>query len=141
MMKKSIALAIALILCLSAVMCGCTPRYDTSPDMVEGIRWITYDYSFCIKPAEDCTGFYKYNDKKYDIKVTFEGSRLTAVDTGNSNKELFNADWIYENSDTGKQLLYIYNIKFNKDDYEEFKSNFAEYVNLKQEKLEQSASE
>ena len=140
-MKRIIALAIAAVLCIGVVFAGCAPSFSKSPNEYDDIRWISYDYSFCIRPAEDCTGFYKYNDKKYDIKVSFEGSRLTAVDTGNSNKELFNADWIYENSDTGKQLLYIYNIKFNKDDYEEFKSNFAEYVNLKQEKLEQSASE
>lgn len=135
MMKKSIALAIALILCLSAVMCGCTPRYDTSPDMVEGVRWITYDYSFCINPADDCTGYYKYSEKKYNIRADFETNWLTVVDIGNGDTELFTGDWMYEKDTNGKDQLYIYNIRFNKDDYEELENNYAEFVTLKQEEI------
>ena len=66
MMKKSIALAIALILCLSAVLCGCTPRYDTSPDMVEGVRWITYDYSFFCSVC----GYFKVVTPKISCTVS-----------------------------------------------------------------------
>ena len=124
MIKKSIALAVALILCLSAVMCGCTPRYDTRPDKVEGVRWITYDYSFCINPADDCKGYYKIGDKKYNIQAKFESNWLTVTDTDTDKK-----------NDNGNEELYIYSIKFNKDDYEELENYLAEYVTLKQEKV------
>lgn len=134
MMKKSIALAVVLILCLSAVMCGCAPRYDTRPDKVEDARWITYDYSFCIDPTDDCKGYYKIGDKKYNIQAKFEDNWLTVTDT-DTDKELFNADWMYEKNDNGNEELYIYNIKFNKDDYEELENHLAEYVNLKKEKI------
>lgn len=133
-MKKTGALALAVIMLIGAVMCGCSPRYEKSPDRYEGIRWITYDYSFCINPADDCAGYYKFNDKKYNIKVTFESSRLTAVDTDNGDAELFNGDWMYEGEDENERL-YIYNISFNKEDYEEFENNFAEFASLKQEEI------
>ena len=135
MMKKSIALAVALILCLSAAMCGCAPRYDTRPDKVEGIRWITYDYSFCINPEDDCKGYYKLGDKKYNIQANFESNWLTVVDTGNGDNELFTGDWMYEKDTNGNDQLYIYNIRFNKDDYEELENNYAEFVTLKQEEI------
>lgn len=134
-MKKTIAVFVAALICLSAVLCGCSPQYDKSPDQYNDIRWITYDYSFCINPKDGCKGYYNFKDKKYNIKVTFDSSRLTAVDTDNSNTELFNADWSYETNDAGKQTLYVYNISFNKKDYEEFENNLAEYVTLKQEKI------
>lgn len=135
MMRKTVAIALVLILCLSAVFCGCAPRYDTSPDKVEGIRWITYDYSFCINPADDCKGYYKFGDTKYNIQVKFESSRFTAVDTDKSDTELFNGDWTYEKDNSGKEQLYLYNIRFNKDDYEELEKDYAEFVTLKQEEI------
>ena len=134
-MKKAIAVVLVIAALFCALFCGCAPRYEKSPAEYEGIRWITYDYSFCIKPAEDCAGFYRFNDTKYNIKVSFDSSRLTAVDTDNSNKELFNADWLYETNDSGDKTLYIYNIAFNTADYEALKTNYAEFVTLKQEKL------
>ena len=135
MMKKSIAMALAVILCLSVVLCGCAKKFDKSPDQFEGIRWITYDYSFSINPADDCKGFYKFGDTKYNIQVKFESSRFTAVDTDKSEAELFNGDWTYEKDNSGKEQLYLYNIKFNKDDYEAFEKNYAEFVTLKQEEI------
>lgn len=134
-MKKSVAVALAAILLIAALLCGCSPRVDKTPAEFEDIRWISYDYSFCIKPAEDCAGYYRFNDTKYNIKVSFESSRLKAVDTDNSDKELFSADWLYETNDSGNQTLYIYNIAFNTADYEAFKTNYAEFVTLKQEKI------
>ena len=134
-MKKTVALALALLLCVGAMFSGCTPSYSKSPDQYKEIRWISYDYSFCIKPADDCTGYYTFDGKKYNIKVNFDASHLTAVDTDNNNTELFNADWKYEDNENGDELLYIYNIAFNTKDYEALKTDYAEFVNLKQEKL------
>lgn len=134
-MKKAIALAIVAVLVVCAVFSGCTPSYDKTPDKYDKIRWITYDYSFCINPTDSCKGFYKFNDKKYNIKVTFESSRLTAVDTDNKDTELFTADWMYETNDSGNQTLYIYNIMFNSKDYKVFESNYAEHATLKMEKI------
>lgn len=134
-MKRMVALAIALLLCISALFSGCAPSYSQTPDQYKEIRWIAYDYSFCINPADDCTGYYTFNDQKYNIKVSFESSRLTAVDTGNNDAELFTADWLYEKNDNDTELLYIYNMSFNTKDYEDFKTNYAEFITLKQEKL------
>lgn len=134
-MKKTVVFALAVILCIGAVFGGCMPNNGKTPDKYTDIRWITYDYSFCIKPADDCSGFYKFNDKKYNIKVTFDSSVLTAVDTDKDNTELFSGEWTYQTNDSGNETLYIYNIKFNKKDYKEFESNFAEIATLKQEKI------
>lgn len=134
-MKKAIALTIVAMLCVCAVLSGCTPSYDKTPDKYKKIRWITYDYSFCINPTDDCKGFYKFNDKKYSIKATFESSRLTAVDTDNKDTELFTADWMYETNDSGNQTLYIYNIMFNTKDYKELETNYSEHATLKMEKV------
>lgn len=133
-MKKSIISALALVLCACVLFSGCAPIYSKAPDEYTDIRWISYDYNFCINPEDDCNGYYTFNGNKYDIHVKFESSHLTATDTAN-DKELFNADWTYEKNDSGDTLLYIYNISFNKKDYEDFKTNYAEFVNLKQEKL------
>ena len=54
-MKRIIALAIAAVLCIGVVFAGCAPSFSKSPNEYDDIRWISYDYSFCIKPAEDCT--------------------------------------------------------------------------------------
>lgn len=134
-MKRTVALALAVILIFGVVICGCAPKYDKSPDQFEDIRWITNDYSFCIEPENDCAGFYNYNGKKYNIKVTFDSSRLSAVDTDNGDTELFYGDWTYEDDGGGKDRLLIYNIVFNKDDYEELKGNYAEFASLKQEDI------
>ncbi len=133
-MKKTVAMLFVAVLCITALACGCSPGYDKSPAEYKNIRWISYDYSFCIKPDDDCKGFYTFNDKKYNIKVTFDGSTLTATDT-DKNKELFNADWMYEKGANDKETLYIHNIAFNKSDYKEMENNLAEYVTLKQDKV------
>ena len=134
-MKKSVALILAFLLCVGAFLGGCTPKADTMPNEFEGIRWISYDYSFCINPADDCNGFYRFNDKTYHIKVTFDGAHLSAADTDNQNTELFYADWMYEKNDNGKETLYVHNINFNTAAYEELKTNYAEFVTLKQEEI------
>lgn len=135
MMKKTIAIALVFVLCLGAVLCGCSPKFDTPPDKYEGIRWITYDYSFCINPADECKGYYKFGDTKYNIQAVFDNTRLSVIDTDNADNELFYADWMFEKNDEGEDQLYIYNIAFNKDDYEAFENNYAEFVTLKQEKI------
>ena len=134
-MKRLTALALAILVCLGALFAGCTPIAGSSPDQNKEVRWITYDYSFCINPADDCKGYYTFNDVRYNIQVKFEGSRLTAVDLDNNNTELFAAEWMYEKSDSGSDMLYICNIDFNKEAYPDFESNLAEYTMLKQEKL------
>ena len=134
-MKKIIALLLALSLCAGILLCGCTPKAEKTPDKYEKIRWISYDYSFCINPSDDCKGYYKFGDKKYNIQVTFESTRVTAVDTDNSGKELFNGDWMYEKNDDGEDTLFIHNISFNTKDYSDLKTNYAEFVTLRQEKL------
>lgn len=127
-MKKLIAIALAVV--IAAAFVGCTGTYDKSPDEYSKIRWITPDYSFCIKPDDDCKGFYKFNEKKYNIKAQFSGSNVSILDT-DSKKELFNAQWSYEDNDK----LYIYNILFNTKDYKELDENYAEFVRLNKEKL------
>lgn len=134
-MRRTMAFAAAVAVCICALICGCTPKVDKSPDQYEGIRWISYDYSFCIQPENNCEGYYRFGDKKYNIRVTFDSFRLTAADTDNSDRELFSGDWMYEKNEDGIETLYIYNIDFNKEDYEEFKTNYAEFVTLKQELL------
>ena len=94
--------------------------------------WYFAGYGY---PADDCTGYYKYGDKKYNIRADFETNWLTVVDTGNGDTELFTGDWMYEKDTNGKDQLYIYNIRFNKDDYEELENNYAEFVTLKQEEI------
>ena len=133
-MKKTIAAALALLLCVGILLGGCAASNGKSPDQYKEIRWIAYDYSFCINPADNCRGYYTFNDVKYNIKVSFDSSRLTAVDTA-TDKELFSADWLFEKTDDGAEMLYVYNMMFNTADYEDFKTNYAEFVSLKQEKI------
>ena len=134
-MKKAVALAVVVVLCVCAAFSGCTPTYDKTPDQYSKIRWIAYDYSFCINPADGCKGYYKFNDKKYNIKVSFDASRLTAVDLDNKNTELFTADWLYEKNENDNTMLYVYNMMFNIKAYKEFKTDYAEFATLKQEKI------
>ena len=63
------------------------------------------------------------------------GLPLTAADIDNKNAELFTADWMYDKNDAGSEILYVYNIMFNKKDYKEFENNFAEHASLKKEKV------
>ena len=129
-MKKIICVSLAFVIILSVMMTGCAPSYDKSPDQYTGIRWITPDYSFMINPKDSCKGFYKYNETKYNIKAEFQSTRMTVTHT-DKNKELFFADWTYEEG----EHLYVYNITFNSKDYKEFERNYAEFVRLNQEKL------
>lgn len=128
-MKKLICFAIAVVMAVASLT-GCAGTYDKSPDQYSKIRWYAPDYSFIIKPDEDCTGVYKFDGKTYNIKAVFDGTIVSIVDTSNKNKELFNAQWKYED----ENKLYIYNILFNTKDYDEFHKNYAEFVRLNQEK-------
>lgn len=129
-MKRLICLAVALVVAVGVVFSGCTPVYDKSPDQYSKIKWVSPDYSFRFNPSDDCKGNYNYKDTKYNIKVEFQNSALTVTDT-DKNKQLFFADWTYEDG----EKLYIYNITFNTKDYKELEDNYAEFVRLHQEKL------
>lgn len=129
-MKKIICLAVALVAALGVILTGCAPAYDKSPDQFSKIRWVAPDYSFRFNPSDDCKGNYNFNDKRYNIKVEFHNSSLSVKDT-DQNKELFFADWKYEDGDK----LFVYNITFNTKDYKDFETNYAEFVRLHQEKL------
>lgn len=128
-MKRTVVIAIAALMCVCFVLSGCTGTYEKSPDQYKKVRWITPDYSFSIYPDNDCKGIYKFNGKKYNIKVKFQSGVAYVYDTDNNNKELFNGDWMYD-----KGYLHIYGIMFNKKDYKDFKTNYAEYVDLQKEK-------
>lgn len=129
-MKRLICLAVALVVAVGVVFSGCTSVYDKSPDQYSKIKWVSPDYSFRFNPSDDCKGNYNYKDTKYNIKVEFQNSALTVTDT-DKNKQLFFADWTYEDG----EKLYIYNITFNTKDYKELEDNYAEFVRLHQEKL------
>ena len=129
-MKKTVSMAVTALIFVCLILSGCTGTYDKSPDQIKKARWATPDYSFIINPTDDCKGTYKFDGKKYNIKVEFKNSNLTAFDTDNKNTELFNADWMYEDKD-----LYIYNISFNTKEYKNFKTNYSEFVTLKKEKI------
>lgn len=129
-MKRVICISVAVIIALSALMVGCSPTYDKSPDQYSKVRWYTPDYSFRFTTSDDCKGTYKFGDKKYNVKVEFDGSWVTVTDI-DKNKELFNGDWTYEEN----ERLYIYNINFNTKDYKELEDNYAEHVTLNKEKV------
>ena len=129
-MKKTLITAFCALLCVCFVFSGCTGVNDKKPDQFKNIRWETPDYSFIIYPSDGCKGTYKFNDKKYNIKVDFTNTDLTAYDTDNKNTELFYAQWTYNDEE-----LYIYDISFNTEKYKDFKENYAEYVSLKKAKL------
>ncbi len=129
-MKKTVATVVAVLLCVCFVLSGCTGSYDKRPDQYKKIRWVSSDYSFRIYPEDGCTGMYKFNNKKYNIKVKFDKDTLTVYDTDNKNTELFNADWMYKDKN-----LYIYGILFNTKKYKDLKTNYSEYVTLHTEKL------
>ena len=133
--KLIAALLLAVVLSVCSVLCGCSPQFDKSPAEYEGIRWISYDYSFCFDPADDCKGYYRFDETVYNIKVDFDSSRLTVFDVDNANTELFTGDWTYETSPSGSENLFVHSIVFNKKDYEAFRTNYAEFVSLKQEKV------
>lgn len=128
-MKKAVITAIAALMCVCFIFSGCTGNFDKSPDQYKKIRWITPDYSFRIYPDNNCKGTYKFNNKKYNIQAKFTGSVVYVYDTDNKNTELFNADWMYEDGN-----LHIYSINFNKKAYKAFETNYAEFVDLHQEK-------
>lgn len=129
-MKRIVCISIALILVLSAALTGCKPTYNKSPDQYSKVRWYAPDYSFRFTTSDDCKGTYKFGDNKYNIQVKFDGSFVYVTDT-DKNKELFNADWTYEDD----ERLYIYNITYNTKDYKELKDNYAEYVTMSKEKV------
>lgn len=129
-MKKAVVLAVAVLMCACFMFSGCAGNYDKSPDQYKNVRWITPDYSFSIYTNNDCKGVYKFNNKKYNIKAKFVSSAVYIYDTDNKNAELFNADWMYQDGQ-----LHIYGINFNTKKYKEFKTNYAEFVDLQKEKV------
>ena len=129
-MKKLICIALAMMFALSLMLVGCTPASKKSPAEYEGVKWVTPDYSFRFNPEDECKGNYNYNDKKYNIKVEFSGTKISVKDT-DTDKELFDGEWMYEDGD----YLYIHSIKFNTSDYEEFEKSFHAFYRLHQEKL------
>lgn len=129
-MKRIICITIAFLLVLGTVLAGCAPRYDKTPAEYEGVKWVTPDYSFRFNPTDDCKGNYTYNGTKYNIRVEFANSMFTVTDT-DKDQELFNGDWAYEDGDH----LFVYNISYNTDDYEELENDYSEFYRLNQEKI------
>ncbi len=129
-MKRTVAAAVAVIMCLCFALSGCAGNYDKSPDQYKKVRWITPDYSFSIYTDNGCKGIYKFNNKKYNIKAKFGSTAVYVYDTDNKNTELFNADWMYDGD-----RLHIYGINFNTKKYKEFETNYAEFVDLQKEKI------
>lgn len=129
-MKRLICLVLAALFIAGTVLAGCAPKFDKTPAEYEDIKWVTPDYSFRFNPSDDCKGNYNFKDKKYNIKVEFENSRFSVKDLDN-DKELFYGDWSYEDKD----YLFMSNIVFNKDDYEDFESNLNAFYRLNQEAL------
>lgn len=129
-MKRAVIIAIAALMCACFILSGCAGTYDKSPDQYKNVRWITPDYSFRLYPDNGCTGTYKFNDKKYNIKAKFVSDVIYVYDTDNNNTELFNANWMYE-----KEKLHIYSIVFNTKKYKAFETNYAEFVDLQKEKV------
>lgn len=128
-MKKLVCIALAVLFTLSLMLVGCTPSNGKSPADYKGVKWVTPDYSFRFDPENECKGNYNFNDKKYNIQVKFDGTKIYVNDT-DSSKELFNGEWMYEDG----EALYIHSIFFNTSDYEEFKNNYNEFYRLHQEK-------
>lgn len=114
---------------LSLMLVGCTPSSSKSPADFKDAKWVTSDYSFRFDPNNDCKGNYNYNDQKYNIQVKFSGNKIAVNDT-DSDKELFNGEWMFEDGD----YLYIHSIMYNTSDYEDFKTNYSEFYRLHKEK-------
>ena len=129
-MKRILSAALAAVILLSLVLCGCAPAFDKTPAEYENVKWVTPDYSFRFNTADDCKGNFNYKDVKYNIQVKFDGSHVSVMDA-DKNKELFNGEWMYEDGDH----LYIHTVMYNTADYEEFKTNYSEFYRLNQEKL------
>ena len=106
-MKRILSAALAAVILLSLVLCGCAPAFDKTPAEYEKVKWVTPDYSFRFNTADDCKGNFNYKDVKYNIQV------------------------MYEDGDH----LYIHTVMYNTADYEEFKTNYSEFYRLNQEKL------
>ena len=135
-MKKLVCIALAAIFALSLMLVGCTPASKKSPAEYEGVKWVTPDYSFRFNPEDECKGNYNYNDKKYNIKVEFSGTKISVKDT-DTDKELFDGEWMYEDGNH----LYIHSVKYNTEDYEEMKKNYSEFFRLHQESLKKDNTE
>ena len=131
-MKRLCCFIVTIALLAGAVLGGCAPAFDKSPDKYSGIKWVTPDYSFRFNPSDDCKGNYNFNGTKYNIQVKFDGSHVSVTDA-DKNKELFYGDWLYEDD----KHLYIHSITVNTDDFEELKENYSEFYRLNQEKIGQ----
>ncbi len=129
-MKKLICILVSALAVVSVVLTGCTGTYDKTPDQFSKITWTTSDYSLRFAPDNDCKGRYTFDGKPYDIRLEFGPTRVTAYDADDADKVFFQASWTYEEED----YLYIYDIKFNTNDYKLLKENFVEFLRLYQDK-------
>lgn len=129
-MKRLLCIALAAVIIVGTMLAGCTPLYDKRPDDYSGIRWITPDYSFRIEPENDCKGKYYYNDKGYEIQAEFATNMVRVICTSDGNKQLFTANWMYEDDN-----LYIYDISYNTADFKELEDNHNEFYTLRPEEL------
>lgn len=130
-MKRIICAVVIAATCLTLLFTGCVNNTGDKPDSFKGITWTSSDYSFRFTPQDDCKGTYKFNGKKYNIKLVFSPKMVIAYDTDKHNIQLFDSDWKYEDGDK----LYLYNISFNTKAYKEMKDNFLEFIMLHKEKI------
>lgn len=135
-MKRILYAALAAVLLLSVILCGCAPPVDKTPDKYTDIKWVTPDYSFRFNPDDDCKGNFNFGDTKYNIQVKFEKSHVTVTDIDKDQK-LFEGEWMYEDGNH----LYIHSVKYNTEDYEEMKKNYSEFFRLHQESLKKDNTE
>ncbi len=140
-MKKTVCLLLAVLLCVGAMLTGCTNNAGERPDSYSGIRWISSDYRIRFTPDDGCKGSYYYGDKKYNLRFEFDSSSVIAYDLEKKDENgndvrFFWADWSYE--DDGK--LTLLHISFNKSEYKEIENDKTEFITLKQEALEDTKS-
>ena len=130
-MKKLICVLVCALIGISAMLSGCTGSYDKTPAEFNKITWTTPDYSLRFTPDDDCKGIYSFDGEKYEIRIEFDSTRVTAYDSKDEDKVFFWADWMYEEGD----YLFIYNIRFNTADYKALEDNYYEFLRLHQEKI------
>ncbi len=130
-MKKLLCVMLIVVTCMSMLLVGCVQNTGSKPDSFKGIRWTSSDYSFRFTPQDDCKGTYKFNNKKYNIKLVFAPNNVIVYDVDKNNVQLFDADWKYEKG----EKLYIYNVSFNTEAYKELKDNYLEFIMLHKEKI------
>ena len=137
-MKKVLCLVLVALVCMSALLVGCTDNSGDRPDSYSGIRWISPDYRIRFTPDDGCKGSYysgETEETKDNLRFEFDGSTVTAYCTDKNDARFFWADWSYE--ENGR--LAFYHISFNTDEFKEMKNDKTEFITLKQEPLETEA--